>query len=67
MNAMWITLITRYGIPFAYQLWQDWRTKADPTEEDWQRLLALSAKTAAQYKEEAKPASQAEAEATGHA
>lgn len=49
----WILLIAQYGIPMAYEIWDQWKDKTDPTEDDWQKLLDLAKKTAADYKAEA--------------
>lgn len=42
-----VKLIISEGIPAAYKLWQLVTAGKDPTEEDWQALLALEAQTAA--------------------
>lgn len=45
----WIILIIQYGIPTAFKIWQEWKNKTEPTEEDWQKLLTLAKKTTEQY------------------
>jgi hypothetical protein len=53
---MWpalIPLIVRYGIPGAYEVWKIISKHPEPTEAAWQELLALNAKTDAQYLAEA--------------
>ncbi len=41
-----IQLIISEGIPAAYKIWQLASSGKDPTEADWQALLALEGKTA---------------------
>lgn len=45
----WILLIAQHGIPLAYKIWAEWRDKTEPTQEDWNGLLALVNKTDEQY------------------
>jgi hypothetical protein len=56
MNNMWITLlpiIAKYGTEFAYKLWGNIKTNKEPTEADWQELIALSNKSYTDYLNEA--------------
>ena len=50
---LWLSLLLKYGFDAAYQIWQTWRDKTDPTEADWQQLKALIRKTEADYVKEA--------------
>lgn len=49
-----IPIIVREGIPAAYKLWSLAKQKGEPTDADWQELLALSRKTHDEYIAEAK-------------
>lgn len=53
-------LIAKYGVDFAYQVWQIVSTNTTPTQAQWDALLAMSRKTLAQYVEEAQKAKDAE-------
>lgn len=44
-----IPIIAREGILVAAKLWQLFQTKAEPTQADWDELLALSRKTYDDY------------------
>lgn len=53
---MWTALIpvmVKYGVEFAYQLWANIKSDKEPTQEDWDKLLALSTKTYDDYVNEA--------------
>lgn len=51
--ATLIPLMVQYGIPATYQLWQIITTHPEPTEEAWQKLLALALKPMPEYLREA--------------
>jgi len=48
-----IPLIATHGLPWVYEFWKIIRGKTEPTEEDWQKLLAISQKPLSQYIAEA--------------
>lgn len=54
--SAWLLIIAQYGIPTAYEIWKTLSNKNEPTEEDWQKLLAIASKTEKQYVDEAKAA-----------
>jgi hypothetical protein len=47
--ATLIPIIVRYGVPYAYDFWKIVTTHTEPTEEAWQKLLALSEKSYSSY------------------
>lgn len=47
--SIWVSLIAQYGIPTAYKLWSEWRTKDEPTEQDWKTLLEMVGKPFEDY------------------
>lgn len=47
-------LIASYGIPYAFQIWKIITRNADPTQKDWDDLLALSQKPLDTYIDEAR-------------
>ena len=51
---MLMPVIARYGVEFAYELWNTIKDKHQPTEEDWQIILTLARKPMAEYIQEAK-------------
>ncbi len=51
--ATLVPLIVQYGIPATYQLWQIVTQHPEPTEEAWQKLLALALKPMSVYLSEA--------------
>lgn len=42
-------LIAQYGIPWAFEFWKIVVAHPEPTQESWDKLLALSQKTYADY------------------
>jgi hypothetical protein len=48
-----IPIIVKYGVPYAYDFWTIVTTHTEPTEEAWQKLLALSQKSYGSYISEA--------------
>lgn len=44
-----IMLIAQYGVPLAYEIWNTWKDKKEPTEADWNALKARVAKSADDY------------------
>lgn len=44
MWAILAPIIARHGVEFAYRLWANIKTQAEPTEEDWQTLRGLAEK-----------------------
>jgi hypothetical protein len=53
MNPIWIQLIISEGLPLAYEIWKVFAGNTEPTEADWQKLLAIAGKTEQQYVDEA--------------
>ncbi len=47
--AQLIPLITQWGIPYAYEVWMIVTQHANPSQEAWDKLLALSAKSYDEY------------------
>jgi hypothetical protein len=52
--AMLLPLITQYGIPYAYKIWQIITTHPEPDQGAWDALLALSQKPLLDYINEAR-------------
>ena len=50
---MFLPLVIRHGVQFAYTFWANIKSKKEPTEEDWQVLLGVANKTADDYLMEA--------------
>ncbi len=48
-----IPLIARYGIEWSYEFWKTIQNKEQPTEADWQSLIALANKPMVSYLEDA--------------
>ncbi len=51
---MLVPLIAQYGLPWAYSFWQIVSQHPDPTQEAWDKLLALSQKPMLDYVNEAR-------------
>ncbi len=49
-----IPLIATYGLPWVYDFWQIIRQHPEPTQEAWDKLLALSQKPILDYINEAR-------------
>ncbi len=52
--AILAPLIAQYGIPWAFEFWKIVTQHAEPTEEAWMKLLALSQKPILEYINEAR-------------
>lgn len=44
--AIWIELIAKYGLELAYKLWLKWQANGNPTQQEWDDLLAMTKQTA---------------------